>query len=86
MAQRVPIFVFNRDTCAEDFTVWLIQFESYCKTNELNPEDDANSDTIRAALLTCASRHQLDTIRATANYETKTIQNNKHIWHNDHRC
>jgi len=82
MAQRVPIFVFNRDTCAEDFTVWLIQFESYCKTNELDPENDANSDTIRAALLTCASRHQLDTIRATANYETKTYKELRTILRN----
>jgi len=82
MSNRCPVFEYKEETSLIDFQIWLVQFESYCTTNDLDPESDEepNVKQMKHSLFTCSSQHMMAHLLTINNYKQKTYKELREIF------
>ncbi len=82
MSNRCPVFEYKEETSLIDFQIWLVQFESYCTTNDLDPESDEepNVKQMKHSLFTFSSQHMMAHLLTINNYKQNTYKELREIF------
>ena len=57
-------FVYDKNTCSSSYQLWIIQLESYCFANGIDPSNNENDKAMAHTLISMCSVHQLKVLQS----------------------